>query len=298
MALYVILQQEMLTPEQVAKRSKHSNATFNPLNQSDPVDRFIHPIQLIDQANPLDQTHLQQLREMSGTTEEAVVKPEVDPLSIEATTIPGGFAAGGATGPGGFAQGTNPPGAFVLPGTDAEAPSNPVAEDAATMNQEETAVPAVLVEVKPPKPEEDLGEPIHEPHEDDILNGRGASVNAHRGNTKFRALCFARKPEFEAGNHAAKRRIATEIVNQTQPGRFLKRKQDKGPWYELSKQKAILKACQVMRDFQRPDRLALREMAAANGARKRQRTSESTPGVNAVSGDLLLSLLFNDVRTI
>eukprot|EP00545_Synedropsis_sp_CCMP1620_P005003 CAMPEP_0119018368 /NCGR_PEP_ID=MMETSP1176-20130426/19214_1 /TAXON_ID=265551 /ORGANISM="Synedropsis recta cf, Strain CCMP1620" /LENGTH=468 /DNA_ID=CAMNT_0006972353 /DNA_START=36 /DNA_END=1442 /DNA_ORIENTATION=+ len=131
--------------------------------------------------------------------------------------------------------------------------------------------------------EEELGEPILEPSEHDVLNGRGASVNAHRGNTKFRALCFARKPEFEAGNHAAKRRVATEIVSVTKalPGRFLKRKQDKGPWYELSTEKSILKACQVMRDFQRPDRLALREMTTANGGRKRQRTSESTPGVNA-----------------
>lgn len=133
---------------------------------------------------------------------------------------------------------------------------------------------------EPPKEED--GEPILEPHENDILNGRGASVNAHRGNTKFRALCFSRKPEFEAGNHAVKRRIAAEIVNVTKalPGRFLKRRNDKGPWYEISTEKAILKACQVMRDFQRPDRLALREMASANGARKRQRTSESTPGVN------------------
>ena len=108
-----------------------------------------------------------------------------------------------------------------------------------------------------------------------------------RGNIQFRALCFSRKPEFEAGNHAAKRRIATEIVRVTKalPGRFLKRKNDKGPWFEVSAEKAILKACQVMRDFQRPDRLILREMASTSGARKRQRTSESTPGVNAVSFD-------------
>jgi hypothetical protein len=97
-------------------------------------------------------------------------------------------------------------------------------------------------------------------------------------------LCFSRKPEFEAGNHAAKRRIAAEIVAITRslPGRFLKRANEKSPWYEVSLEKAILKACQVMRDFQRPDRLAIREMAMANGARKRQRTSESTPAIVAV----------------
>lgn len=164
-----------------------------------------------------------------------------------------------------------------------EEEEKPMATDE-VIKQDEDETPQEEETAKP----DDLGIPIHEPSEHDVLNGRGASVNAHRGNTRFRALCFARKPEFEAGNHAAKRRVATEIVGMTKalPGRFLKRKQDKGPWYELSTEKSILKACQVMRDFQRPDRLALREMTTANGGRKRQRTSESTPGVNAVSGTL------------
>lgn len=106
-------------------------------------------------------------------------------------------------------------------------------------------------------------------------------LHCQQGNKKFRALCFARKPEFEAGNHAAKRRIATEIVNAVLndgEARFLKRKNEKGPWLELTKEQAILKACQVMRDYKRPDRLALREMLAQNGqARKRSRQVESTP---------------------
>jgi hypothetical protein len=142
----------------------------------------------------------------------------------------------------------------------------------------------VPVEIK----EDDDGfEPgaIAEPSEHDVLNGRGASVNGHKGNQKFRALCFFRKPEFEAGNHAAKRRVATEIVAVTTGvgGRFLKRKSDKGPWFALTTEKAILKACQVMRDFQRPDRVQLRELQAQNGTRKRQRTTESTPGFSQVS---------------
>ena len=91
---------------------------------------------------------------------------------------------------------------------------------------------------------------ILEPEENDVIAGRGAAVNLNKGNQKFRALCFKRKPEFDAASHAAKRRIATEIVNQTKAanGRFLKRKVDKGPWYEIDTEKAILKACQVMRE--------------------------------------------------
>ena len=91
---------------------------------------------------------------------------------------------------------------------------------------------------------------ILDPGENDVIAGRGAAVNLNKGNQKFRALCFQRKPEFDAASHAAKRRIATEIVNQTKAanGRFLKRKVEKGPWYEIDTEKAILKACQVMRE--------------------------------------------------
>jgi hypothetical protein len=100
-----------------------------------------------------------------------------------------------------------------------------------------------------PIPQDIFGD-ILEPRENDVIAGRGAAVNLNKGNQKFRALCFKRKPEFDAASHAAKRRIATEIVNKTfaAKGRFLKRKVEKGAWYELDAEKAILKACQVMRE--------------------------------------------------
>lgn len=155
-------------------------------------------------------------------------------------------------------------------------------EDVATAAAEASA--ATTVEAAP---EEDDANAIWEPAPQDVLSGRGASVNAHPGNKKFRALCFARKPEFEAGNHAAKRRVATEIVTTTFDGgkaRFLKKKGEKGPWYEMTKEQAILKACQVMRDYKRPDRMAMREMMQQNGhARKRSRSAEpSTPLLDTV----------------
>lgn len=111
---------------------------------------------------------------------------------------------------------------------------------------------------------------------------KGAAVNLNPGNRKFRDLCFKRKPEFDAASHAAKRRIASEIVAATKAanGRFLKRKAekgarslDKGPWYEMTDEQALLKAAQVMRDYQRPDRLAARPNSG-NG-RKTRRLDDS-----------------------
>jgi hypothetical protein len=152
---------------------------------------------------------------------------------------------------------------------------------------------AMAEEVPPVVPdEEELGEPIEDPAEMDVLSGRGAAVNSRPGNRKFRALCFAHKPHFEAGNHAAKRRIATEIValmfrptDGAEPSRFLKRRVgDRGPYYAMTEEQAILKAQQVMRDYKRPDRVAARELLAQNGnARKRTRQVESTPMIDVVS---------------
>lgn len=95
----------------------------------------------------------------------------------------------------------------------------------------------------------------------DVLAGRGASVNANAGNKRFRASCFARKPEFDAANHAAKKRITSEIVHDmvTRYGtRFLKRAAASSAWQCLSTEQAMRKAAQVMRDFRRPDRVAQR----------------------------------------
>jgi hypothetical protein len=101
----------------------------------------------------------------------------------------------------------------------------------------------------------------------DVLSGRGAFVNGHIGNARFRELCTERKPQFDEGTYSEKRNLATEVVSiihsLTPPGRFLKRIKEGSEteyastmpgWEELSDDKAIHKACQVMRDIARPDR--------------------------------------------
>jgi hypothetical protein len=114
-------------------------------------------------------------------------------------------------------------------------------------------------------------------HDHDILSGRGAFVNGHIGNSRLRTLALDRKIQFDSGNYTEKRALATEVVQIIRtldpPGRFLKRvaasakKPAKegndwilpprgldGTWEELNDEKAIHKACQVMRDIDRPDR--------------------------------------------
>ena len=117
--------------------------------------------------------------------------------------------------------------------------------------------------VPPPDRTETLEQEVVEPNPNDVLTGRGAHINLHPGNQKFRALCYAHKAIFDAANPAAKRRIATEIWNTCQTlyqSRFLSKqppvssRTDDGPWIQQSSQKAIFKAAQTIRDYQRPDR--------------------------------------------
>jgi hypothetical protein len=110
-------------------------------------------------------------------------------------------------------------------------------------------------------------------------------VNGHVGNSRFRQLAIDRKPQFDAGNYSEKRSLATEIVGIIRsldpPGRFLKRMAAgrpkpeeggstvviEGGWEELSDDRAIHKACQVMRDLQRPDRTGERKSGFRKGGK-------------------------------
>lgn len=116
-------------------------------------------------------------------------------------------------------------------------------------------------------------------------------MNGHVGNQRFRKLAIERKAQFDAGNYSEKRTLASEIVGVIRsldpPGRFLKRvanhggetaksKEEASPqgldgWEELSDDRAIHKACQVMRDLQRPDRIGEKK-----GAIPKEKVSENS----------------------
>jgi hypothetical protein len=102
----------------------------------------------------------------------------------------------------------------------------------------------------------------------DVLSGRGVNIAQHAGNERFRALIFSRHDVnyCHAYTTAEKRAIAEEIVGHIKslnpPGRFLRRcgrsnrtiRGLDGPWEELTKDEAIKKTCQALRDCNRQDR--------------------------------------------
>ena len=63
--------------------------------------------------------------------------------------------------------------------------------------------------IKHPPPSQEL---ILGYHENDVLMGRGATINSHPGNIRFRNMCAMKKTEFDMATNSQKRGIALELV--------------------------------------------------------------------------------------
>jgi hypothetical protein len=98
-------------------------------------------------------------------------------------------------------------------------------------------------------------ERIDVPNENDVLCGRGGSINSHNGNEQFRTFVEKRRRVYlTARFKREKRLIASSIVSEIRgmdpPGRFLARKgnKDSGYWYDIGDEKARDKTSQALRE--------------------------------------------------
>jgi hypothetical protein len=95
-------------------------------------------------------------------------------------------------------------------------------------------------------------EGILNPHEHDVLSGRGNFVNYHPGNEHFRSLvrkhklAYVQCPKPQKGKFS--RIIYDEIKARDPPGRFLKQDPDSKLWYDIGEKKALDKARQALRE--------------------------------------------------
>jgi hypothetical protein len=94
---------------------------------------------------------------------------------------------------------------------------------------------------------------IKEPLENDVLCGRGGSINSHGGNERFRLLVEKRKRVYlTARFKREKRLIASSIVDEIRelnpPGRFLTRDSKSGHWQDIGDEKARDKTSQALRE--------------------------------------------------
>ena len=96
-------------------------------------------------------------------------------------------------------------------------------------------------------------ETTKEPSPNDVLCGRGGSINSHPGNERFRTLVEKRKRVYlTARFKREKRLIASSIVSEIRgldpPGRFLQQDKKSGLWKDIGDEKARDKTSQALRE--------------------------------------------------
>ena len=93
---------------------------------------------------------------------------------------------------------------------------------------------------------------IKEPHENDVMYGRGGGTNHHAGNKKYRKMVEDRKLEYVNSKRLDKPLVALEIIrawrSQLPPGRFLKLDEKTGLWNDVGDKKAREKTSQALRE--------------------------------------------------
>lgn len=93
---------------------------------------------------------------------------------------------------------------------------------------------------------------IKEPHENDVMYGRGGGTNHHPGNKRYRKMVEDRKLEYVNSKRLDKPLVALEIIRiwraQLPPGRFLKLDEKSGLWHDVGDKKAREKTSQALRE--------------------------------------------------
>lgn len=93
---------------------------------------------------------------------------------------------------------------------------------------------------------------IKDPHDNDVMYGRGGGTNHHPGNKNYRKMVEDRKLEYVNSKRLDKPLVALEIIRlwraQVPPGRFLKLDDKTGLWHDVGDKKAREKTSQALRE--------------------------------------------------
>ena len=93
---------------------------------------------------------------------------------------------------------------------------------------------------------------IKDPHDNDVMYGRGGGTNHHPGNKRYRKWVEDRKLEYVNSKRLDKPLVALEIIRkwraQLPPGRFLKLDEKTGLWNDVGDKKAREKTSQALRE--------------------------------------------------
>ena len=117
----------------------------------------------------------------------------------------------------------------------------------------QTLTPTSVVGVNPPTKTSLTSSGSVHISPNDVLCGRGNSVNKHIGNVRFRELIAANQEDYPTLTKKEKMNRAGEIVNlilhhTDPPGRFVARDTDTGLWHDIGMPRSLEKVSQALRD--------------------------------------------------
>lgn len=100
------------------------------------------------------------------------------------------------------------------------------------------------------------------PNKNDVLCGRGGTINSHHGNEQYRSIVESKKRVYlTARFKREKRLIATSIVDQIRkmnpPGRFLQKDAETQTWFDIGEEKAREKTSQALRENSKDVRIQM-----------------------------------------
>jgi hypothetical protein len=96
------------------------------------------------------------------------------------------------------------------------------------------------------------------PNKNDVLCGRGGTINSHPGNEQYRSMVDSKKRVYVTARFKREKRlIATSIVEQIRsmdPGRFLQKDMNSKTWVDIGVEKSREKTSQALRENARDER--------------------------------------------
>ena len=127
------------------------------------------------------------------------------------------------------------------------------------------------------------------PNKNDVLCGRGGTINSHPGNEQYRSMVDSKKRVYVTARFKREKRlIATSIVEQIRsmdpPGRFLQKDMNSKTWVDIGVEKSREKTSQALRENARDVRTQLENEYYEARRREQQQVWQQVAVTAAAAG--------------
>lgn len=134
---------------------------------------------------------------------------------------------------------------------------------------------------------------IMDPHDNDVIGGRGNGANNHHGNIAYRKLVAMEYNRYIAGSNESKKIIAWQIIDKIKktnpPGRFLIQDKNTGLWGCMHDEHTLKKVCQRLREHAQPSQLKHQSSGCTN---------DSGPSITPPSSSAVMNIGTETSQTI